>query len=438
MTALTNIIRKELRELLTPSTVLPIVMMALLFGALGNMVGNISEQAQAKPTVGIVAMDQGILANITLHVVDTTATVAYNGTSVTEALQAVEAKSGVAVLSLPANFTSSILGDRQASVEVYWIMRGAGLLDSISSGTVDAILARANQAISTYLVGTGVSLSPQVVLAPVRTVSTTSYRGVVMEGISPSTLGNLLSGQSFIVPVIIMMIVIMAGSLVISSMGMEKENKTLETLLTLPVSRSAIVAGKLIASAIVGLLMAGIYMIGFSYYMSGLSGSSQVNLAQYGLGITAFDYALLALSVFAALFAALALCMVLGMFAKNYKAAQTLTMPVTLLAMVPMFMTMFWDYSTLPPAGQAVVFAIPFSHPMMAMRALMFKDYLFVLAGVAYSLVFAVVMVLVAVWIIKTDRLLTGRFRKGGGTGAKPRKGLWRLVNVSGRGRRPA
>ncbi len=429
MTALTNIIRKELRELLTPATVVPIVLMALLFGLIGNMVGNISEQAQAKPTVGIVALDDGVLANISMRVVDAKAVVAYNGTSVPDALQTVEAKSGVAVLYLPANFTSSILGDHQATVEVYWIMRGAGLMDSISSGTVDAVLTQVNQAISAYLVGTGVSLSPQVVLAPVQTFPTTSYRGIVMQGISPSTLGNLLSGQSLIVPIVIMMIVIMAGSLVISSMGMEKENKTLETLLTLPVSRSAIVAGKLIASALVGLLMAAIYMVGFSYYMGGLTGSSQINLAQYGLEVTAFDYVLLGLSVFGALFAALALCMVLGMFAKNYKAAQTLTMPVTLLAMLPMFMTMFWDYSTLPPAAQVIVFAIPFSHPMMAMRALMFKDYLFVFAGIGYSLTFAVAMVLISVWMIKTDRLLTGRFRRGGTAGER-RKGPFPLLNL--------
>ena len=432
MTALTNIIKKELRELLTPSTVVPIVLMALLFGGLGSMMGNITEQAQAKPTIGIVAMDDGVLANLSLHVANTTATVAYNGTSVPEALQAVQGSSGIAVLYFPANFTASIMGGHRGGLEVYWIMRGAGLLDSISSTTVDALIARIGQEISAYLIGTGVSLPADIVLSPTSRVDTTYFHGMVMEGVSPGTLGNVLSSQSLIVPLIIMMIVIMAGSLVISSMGMEKENKTLETLLTLPVGRSSIVAGKLIASALVGLLMAGIYMIGFSYYMGGLTGSASVNLAAFGLVITPLDYVLLGLSVFAALFAALALCMVLGTFAKNYKAAQTLTMPITLLAMVPMFMTMFWDYNTLPPVGQAIVFAIPFSHPMMAMRSLMFKDYLFVLAGIGYSLAFAVVMILIAVWIFRTDRLLTGRLRKGG-TGAKPAKGIGRLLKVPGR-----
>ena len=432
MTALTNIIRKELRELLTPSTVVPIVIMALLFGGLGSMVGNLQQQVQAKPTVGVVAMDSGVLANVSLQIIDTSATVAYNGTSVDAALQAVQSGAGVAVIFIPANFTSSILGGSRGAMEVYWIMRGAGLLDSISSGTVDILLGRVAQAISAHLIGTGATVPPEVVLAPMGRTDTTYFHNMTMRGVSPGILGTLLSSQSTIVPIIIMMIILMAGSLVISSMGMEKENKTLETLLTLPVRRSSIVAGKLIASAIVGLLMAGIYMIGFGYYMGGLTGSAPINLAAYGLTITPFDYVLLGVSVFASLFAALALCMVLGTFAKNYKAAQTLTMPITLLAMVPMFMTMFWDYNTLPPTAQVIVFAIPFSHPMMAMRSLMFKDYLFVLAGIGYSFAFALVMILVAVWIFRTDRLLTGRLMKGG-AGSRPRKGIWRFVNLPGR-----
>ena len=429
MTALTNIIRKELRELLTPSTVVPIVLMALLFGAIGSLTGNIAEQVSAKPMVGVVPLDHGILANISLRSINQTANLVYNGTSVDAGLQNVSAQGGIAVLYLPANFTSSIMGGHHGNLEIYWIMRGAGLLDSISSSTVDALITRIGQEISAYLIGTGATLPPNIVLSPVARVETTYFHNLVMQGVSPSTLGNVLSSQSLIVPIIIMMIVIMAGSLVISSMGMEKENKTLETLLTLPVGRGSIVAGKLIASAIVGLLMAGIYMVGFSYYMGGLTGNTQVNLAAYGLGITPMDYALLGLSVFASLFAALALCMVLGTFAKNYKAAQTLTMPITLLAMVPMFMTMFFDYNTMPPAAQVVVFAIPFSHPMMAMRSLMFKDYLFVLAGIGYSLAFAVVMILIAVWIFRTDRLLTGRFRRGG-SGAKSRRGMFPLINL--------
>ncbi len=432
MSALTNIVRKELKELLTLSVILPMVIMALLFGSMGTAIGNISEQVQARPTVGVVSMDTGVLANVSLNVLDAGAKVAYNGTSVDGALAAVRSGGGSAVLFIPANFTSCIMGGTRGQIEIYWVMRGAGLLDSISSSTVEGLLSGVNRAISAYLIGTGSSVPAGVVLSPTDRMDTTDYRGVVMSGVSPSVLGNMLASQSTFVPIIIMMIILMAGSMVITSMGMEKENKTLETLLTLPVSRGSIVAGKLIASALIGLLMAAIYMVGFSYYIGGLTAGAPVDLAAYGLTITPLDYVLLGVSVFAALFAALALCMVLGTFAKNYRAAQTLTMPITFLAMIPMFMTMFWDYSTLPLAGQVLVFAIPFSHPMMAMRSLMFKDYAFVLEGIAYSFVFAVVMIVIAVWIFRTDRLLTGRLTKGA-AGPKPKKGIWRLVNLPGR-----
>ena len=428
MTALTNIVRKELRELLTPSVLLPVVLMALLFGGLGGAIGNIAETAQARPTIGVVPMDPGVLSNVSLHVLETGSNLAYNGSSVDRALQVVKAKGGTAVLYLPANFTSSILAGHRGQVEIYWIMRGAGVLDSLSSASLEALLGTVSQALSMYLIGTGTPVPADVALAPTAREDTTYFQGVVMTGVAPTTLGNMLSTQSVFVPVIIMLIVLMAGSMVITSMGLEKENKTLETLLTLPVGRGSIVAGKLIASALIGLFMAAIYMVGFGYYINGLSTSAPVNLAQYGLVLGPVDYVLLGVSVFAALFAALAMCMVLGTFAKNYKAAQSLTMPVTLLAMVPMFMTMFWDFNTLPPAAQAIVFLIPFSHPMMAMRSLLFKDYLFVVAGIGYSFAFALVMILIAVWIFRTDRLLTGRLSRRPAGGKPSRSPLLRLL----------
>jgi hypothetical protein len=90
--------------------------------------------------------------------------------------------------------------------------------------------------------------------------------------------------------------------------------------------------------------------------------------------------------------------------AKNYKSAQTLTFPITMLAMIPMFITMFTDFETLPLALKIFTFAIPFSHPMMAPRSLIFKDYLLVLGGIIYVTIFAIIIIAIVVWIFKTDR----------------------------------
>ena len=83
-----------------------------------------------------------------------------------------------------------------------------------------------------------------------------------------------------------------------------------------------------------------------------------------------------------------------------------------MLAMIPMFITMFVDFDTLPLAIKGFLFAIPFSHPMMAPRALIFNDYLLVIGGIIYVSLFAFVMIILVVWVFKTDRLLTGSVKR--------------------------
>ncbi|MBE0517929.1 MAG: ABC transporter permease [Thermoplasmata archaeon] len=408
MKALTNIIRKEIKEMLTKSTILPIIVLAVLFGYLGNMMSGVQEEATSESIIGMVDLDDGVLSDITMDVLSRGAKIVYNGTDIDEGLAVAKEEGATALLVIPSNFTENISNETAGTIQIFWIMKGAGLLDSISSISVQNLISSVELGISAYMIETGSSSDPSLVLDPTTTTDTTLFKDKEMDGISPSTLDAIISSQSLTVPLIIMMIIMMAGGTVISSMGMEKESKTLETLLTLPVKRSSIVTGKLVASAIIGLLMAGIYMLGFNYYMTSFSAGVDIDLAEYGLALNTLDYVLIGVSLFVSLLAALSLCMVLGTFTRDYKSAQTLTGPVAILAMIPMFITMFKDYNTLPLAAQVLLFAIPFTHPMMAMRSLMFDDYILVISGIVYVTIFAVVMIAIAVWIFRTDRLLTG------------------------------
>jgi ABC-2 type transport system permease protein len=205
-----------------------------------------------------------------------------------------------------------------------------------------------------------------------------------------------------------MMIIIIAGGMVISSMALEKENKTLETLLTLPVKRFSIVTGKIIASAIVGLFLALIYMLGIGYYMQSFTGLSSGGTAAVDLSLSTLDLALVGISLFLALIAGLSLCMLLGTMAKNYKSAQALTAPITMLAIFPMILTMFTDFDTLPLGLKALVFGIPFSHPMMASRALLFDNYTLVIGGIIYTAIFSIIIIALVIWVFTTDRLISG------------------------------
>ncbi|MGB2581347.1 MAG: hypothetical protein WBD03_02620, partial [Thermoplasmata archaeon] len=153
MNSTLNILRKEIREMMTASTVLPIVVMAVLFGAMGSVMGGIEEDVTGAPTVGIVNDDtHGDLAAIAVDTIGDLSELAYNGADVDEGIATVDEAGGIALLHIPANFTERIMSGEPGTIQIYWIMKGAGLLDSISSEAVNGVLWNVNRAISVHLI----------------------------------------------------------------------------------------------------------------------------------------------------------------------------------------------------------------------------------------------------------------------------------------------
>lgn len=414
MSALNNIIIKELRELLTPATIIPIIIIALIFGSIGSSMEGIREGFDEQPVLGYINEDNNNLSTIVTNYLNNNAEVIFNSTDIADkpyGLDQVKQKEGVALIIIKQNFSRDILNENRGEIDVYWIMRGAGLFDTVSSEVVEGMISSLNREISKILIEKNTTINASIALWPTSRIDTTYFKDREI-GLSPGTIANMLASQTTFMPIVIMMLIIFAGQMIISSMALEKENKTLETLLTLPVKRTSIVTGKIAASAFIGLLFAVIYMFGMRNYLQGFQMSEALNLADYGLILTTQDLILVGISLFIALISALALCMLLGTFAKNYKSAQTLVFPVTMLAMIPMFITMFADFDTLPLALKGLLFAIPFSHPMMATRALIFNDYLLVVSGIIYVSIFAAITISIVVWVFKTDRLLTGSTRR--------------------------
>jgi ABC-2 type transport system permease protein len=409
--SLTHIIMKEVKELLTPATLIPIIIFAIIFGSLGSAFGGATSQLSEPPKLGVINQDPSAIGDFVYHDLESRSTIVYNGTDVQAGIQAVTDQNGAALIVITSSFSSNITQNASGVVQIYWIMKGTGFLDQISSATADSVLAQVQKDLSKALIDSHAPIDSAVILNPINATQNTVFKGKEMIGISPVTIGTVMAGQSIIVPLIVVMVVIYAGTMVVTSMGSEKENKTLETLLTLPVRRSSIVFGKLAGAAIVGLVFAAIYMIGMGYYMTSLTGSSSIDLSKYGISLSLVDYVLVGISLFLALLFALGLCMILGIFTKNYRAAQTMTLPVTMLALIPMFVLMFTDFNSLPLAAQVLVFAIPFSQPIIAMNSLMFGQVTIVLVGIAYEIVIALVTIFIAVYLFKKDILLTGRVR---------------------------
>jgi len=404
-----NLLKKELKEQLTLSSIIIMVSLSFMYALIGQSIGNIEKEVSKKPSIGIVNLDNGRFGILVTNILKNISTILYEGKNIDEGIKNVM-DNGTALLVIPKDFTEKISSNNKGEIEVYWILRGLGIMDTISSGVMENIINYIKTEISKTLMKEENLKHPDLILNPVIKHDLTLLKGEKLEDVSPSQLISIISSQSTMTSVVIMMLIMIAGSSVISSMGLEKENKTLETLLTMPVKRSQIVFSKIFASAISGLIMAGIYMVGFGFYMKSFSMSTNIlALENIKLGIS--DYFLIGLLLFTAMLAGISISMLLGIFSKDFKSAQTMNFPLIALALFSMFITMFKDFSTLPMTLKIVTFIIPFTHPMIAIRNLMVGDHRIIPWSITYTVLFAFIMLGVVSWFFNSDRLVIGKVK---------------------------
>ncbi len=397
---------KEARELLRPRYIIPILFVPLMFVALGSGIGGIEDDLSQQPTVGIVNNDTGAYGETVARTVQQGANVTYAGEGVSSdlALNRTRAGGGSAVVVVPDGFTERIrAGAEPGEVHLYAIVDSVGLSGIASPGKVQSLLSVAGRQITLNVTG-----APPSHLEPVNTSFTTFVKGTRLDA-APSALSGSLTSQFIFIPVVIMVVIIFSGQMVMNSMGIEKENKTLETLLTMPVNRRTIVAAKLVGSASIGLLAAAVMSASLFYYQSSFGfgeGSGAAGLAAFSLG--GLDYLLIGASLFFSVLIALALALCLGIFAGDRQGAQILLFPLMILAGGPAFATMFLDVTTLSMPLQGILLAIPFTHPALAPKELLFGGSGLVVAGIVYQAVVAAATIAFAVHLFNSDRVVTG------------------------------
>lgn len=422
--------KKELRELINIESVLSMVLVVAIFVGLGFMIGQQTESASEPPVFGLVNLDNELdseYSDLAISVMEN----AYLGAGVEDPDQYIirisvdgTVEDGEELISkmkelgiestlvIDENFTANIKNGTKGEIRTYYIAEGAGMMDGLNSD-LTGLIQRINAVLSKELITNDPVNGDYAFLStPVNFKNdgiNTYINGKIITGITPSDINGALMTQTFMIPIVIMIVIMVVGSILISSMGNEKENKTLETLLTLPVKRTTIVTGKILASAIMGLIYGGVYMAGMYVYMGSMTaGIGDVDLSEIGLVLGPVEWIVTMLVMFVSIMCALGLCMILGAFVKSYKGAQTMTLPISVLAMIPMFIFMLSDWNSLGVGMRAIMFAIPFSHPMMVMQNLLFGNVLLVLAGLAYCTLFAIASILITVKLYNSDILLVG------------------------------
>jgi ABC-2 type transport system permease protein len=213
------------------------------------------------------------------------------------------------------------------------------------------------------------------------------------------------------------MLIILAMQLAATSVATEKEEKTLETLMSLPLSRFTLLMGKLAGSTVVAAIGAVATILGVIYYMGSFSfgapAQQPIDLVAVGLAPSLLSYMILGISVFVALLSALALAVVVSVFAEDVRGAQSLLGFVYTPLLIPMFVLMFADINTLPLGFQILLLALPFTHPMLAARATITGDYLTPVLGIGYVAIFTVAILYIAARLFATEKILTAKIRLG-------------------------
>lgn len=418
-----NLLKKEIKELLNVQLIVSLLFTLSLFYFMGILVQGEKEKMAAPQEVAILDLDgssvaQGLAqglssANFHLNKLEEK--------SKEEAIEKARGSGASLLVVIPSGFGEAVSSFQSPEIETYYFIRGVSISSTGASGVLKMVIAAMNDYLSSSFLKDKVpGVDPERLKNPLKNRDFVVVKDRIEEG-SPAEVINFLMSQSTFIPIILMLIIIYSSQMVISAVAMEKENKTLETLLTCPINRNYIVVTKMLSSGLVGLLTAGIYMIGLRNYMGEFgraptSGQLTPVVERLGLVFTPEGYFFLGVSLFFAILCGLALAVILGVLAKDLKSAQSLVMPITLLVLIPYFLTMFSDFNSLSFPLKILIWAIPFSHPFLATQNILLANYPPVLYGILYMFTVFAILVLLAARIFSSDRVLTMKLqlrRKG-------------------------
>lgn len=315
---------------------------------------------------------------------------------------------------VPSNFSEAIDAGHSAEVSVFQVLHNFGPGEAGGSARVDAALSTLNAKIASDRVRANYPNSTaDEALFPARARTSSVIQGQVRSVAPEIVLNTILSG-ALTLPIVLSVMIVMSAQLAATSVAAEKEQKTLEVLLTLPTRRENILLGKLAGVFVVAVVGTITIFFGFSSYTGSISaGLPTADPAAAGLVPDAQGYALLVATLLLAFVSALSLAVLVASYAKDIYGAQSLMGIVYLPVFLPSILLSFTPLEILPPAIEGAVLAIPFSYPSLAGKALFTHDYGLLYLGLVYQLAFMAVVLFLAARMFSTEKVLTARLSLG-------------------------
>lgn len=421
----TYLLKKELKELLNATTIITIVICVAACIGLGQIMNTAMEESMSESgEINICNKDSGAFSKA---VIESLRTLEYEVTLVD-----IDDQSDYApqldkldiddVIIIPKTFSQQItdvLANKKNEdgaippVDVEYISRMSSLAmsSSIDADTAVALAAIEAAVKSVVYANKNVSIEEIALMeAPVNLIETTVVGNKQAEA-SATLLSAYVMMSGMFVPIVIFVLIMYSSQMIMNAISTEKIDKTLETLLSAPISRLSVLSAKMTAATIVSAVYAIAFMFGFSYMMDGMTGtvSDAVDaniISELGLQLSTSGYILLALQMFMSLLITLALSLILGALAKDAKSSQTLMLPIMGMAMVPYMLSMFIDFKSMG-AARWLMYAIPYTHTFMAQSNIILGDTGIYLGGLIYQIILLIICMTCAVRLFTSDKIFT-------------------------------
>jgi len=420
-----NLLKKEIKELLTKQLVISLAFTVILFNFIGQVSKKEVRKAIGIQTISVLDEDGSAgskdllknLASARFKILD------QSGKTKDQAIETAKAGDSKLLLVIPKGFGDSLAELKPSPIETYSFMRSFSLIGARGQVVVQIVITALNEALSNNFLREKLpDMDPASLKKPIKSKDFVVVQDKMAEG-SANDVAGMISQQSLLIPIVLFMIVMYSSQMVISAIAMEKQDKTLETLLTVPIKRTSIITAKMLAAGLIGLISAGVYMFAFKGMFGGIgeeaakagaqAGGGAALMQKLGLTFSTTGYIVLGLSIFLAILVALAMAMILGVLAEDFRSAQYMIMPLMFMVMIPYFISIFADINAVSLPVKIFILAIPFSHPFLVSQNLYLGNYGMIAAGLVYMLIVFIILVIAAARIFSTDKILTMKLRFG-------------------------
>lgn len=424
-----KLLRKEISELFTKEIIISMIFTVVLLFAMGNLMTGAMQDIIFSDTVNIIDCDKTeFTAEIKKFLEENGYEVnllpadKYTGNIAEDMKNYGEAEA----ILIPEGFTEKILNEKKPSeITVICSMKSTTSVTAMTSGASVYDAANGIEFVVEKMLYEKYGISPDdsIFAQTAVEVSNVTIAGEKYANVGVEAVASVTMMRNLVVVMMIFFLVLFASQMIITAIATEKIDKTLETLLSAPVSRMTIILSKMTAAAIVSVINAVAYMIGFAGYMSGMSAgmspeelgnmvssgevdiSSAIETLNFSLNIG--DLFLIGLQMFMTILIALSVSIILGALAKDAKSTQTLVMPIMIAITLPFMMTLLGGSSGESSMIDIVMSIIPFTHTFRALDNIAFGNMTAYWLGFLYQAVCLVICLILAVRIFTTDKIFT-------------------------------